>query len=228
MDQVARIAAKHGLNVKVVEISDYAVPNQELDAGHLEANSFQNQPYLDDQVKNRGYKIMTIAKTILVPMRIYSKKVKHVADLRNGAVIAVPNDPTNEARALKLLQTAKLIKLRGNSFTAGVADITENPKQLQIRELNAAQTPRSLDDIDAACINGNYAATAGLTPNHDAIVAEGGSVGEALRSPYSNIIAVRDTDSNAPWARELVTIYHSSAIRGYILRQFGGTIFPAF
>ncbi len=228
MDQVAQLAAKHGLTVKVVEISDYAVPNQALDAGDLEANSFQNQPYLDDQVKNRGYKITTIAKTILLPMGIYSKKVKHVADLRDGAIVAVPNDPTNEARALKLLQSAKLIKLRTNSFTAGIADMSDNPKHLQIRELTAAQTPRALDDVDAACINGNYAATAGLTPNHDAIVAEGGSVGEALRSPYSNIIAVRDTDRNAPWARELVSIYHSTAIRGYILRQFGGTIFPAF
>jgi D-methionine transport system substrate-binding protein len=228
MDQVAQLGAKRGLNIKVVEISDYAVPNQALDGGDLDANSFQNQPYLDDQVKNRGYKIVTIAKTILLPMGIYSKKIKHLNELRDGAAVGVPNDPTNEARALKVLQSAKLIKLRTNSYTAGVGDISENPKHLQIRELVAAQTPRSLDDLDAACINGNYAATAGLRPNRDAIYAEGGSVGEAARSPYSNILVVRTGDRNAPWAKELVSLYHSNAIRGYILRAFGGTIYPAF
>lgn len=228
MDEVAKLGAKRGLDIKVVEISDYAVPNQALDGGDLDANSFQNQPYLDDQIKNRGYKITTVAKTILLPMGIYSKKVKRLADLRDGATIGVPNDPTNEARALKLLQSAKLITLRSNSYTAGVADISANPKHLIIRELVAAQTPRSLDDLDAGCINGNYAATAGLRPNHDALYAEGGSVGEAGRSPYSNIIVVRTADKNAPWVKQLVALYHSTAIRGYILRNFGGSIFPAF
>jgi D-methionine transport system substrate-binding protein len=228
MDEVAALAAKRGLTIKVIEISDYAVPNQALDAGDLEANSFQNQPYLDDQIKNRGYKIVAIGKTILLPMGIYSKKIKHVGELRDGATIGVPNDPTNEARALKLLQAAKLIKLRNASFTAGVADIADNPKHLVIRELNAAQLPRSLDDVDAACINGNYAATAGLAPNRDALVAEGGGVGEALRSPYSNVLAVRVADQNAAWAKQLVALYHSTEIRGFILRHFGGAIFPAF
>ncbi len=228
IDEVARLAAKHGLQIKVVEISDYAIPNQALDAGDLEANSFQNQPYLDDQIKNRGYKIAPVGKTILLPMGIYSKKIKHLTDLRDGAIIAVPNDPTNEARALKLLASQKLITLRNTSFTAGIADIGANPKHVQIRELVAAQMPRSLDDVDAACINGNYAATAGLRPNRDAIAAEGGGVGEALRSPYSNLIAVRTQDLNKPWVKTLVALYHSSDIRGYILRNFGGSIFPAF
>ena len=228
MDQVAALAAKRGLTIKVIEISDYAVPNQALDAGDLEANSFQNQPYLDDQIKNRGYKIVALGKTILLPMGVYSRKIKHIADLRDGATIGVPNDPTNEARALKLLQSAKLIKLRNASFTAGIADISDNPKHLVIRELNAAQLPRSLDDVDAACINGNYAATAGLAPNRDALVAEGGGVGEALHSPYSNVIAVRAADKDAAWAKQLVALYHSTEIRGFILRHFGGTIFPAF
>jgi D-methionine transport system substrate-binding protein len=227
-DEVAKLGAKRGLTIQVVEISDYAVPNQALDAGDLEANSFQNQPYLDDQIKNRGYKLTTIAKTILLPMGVYSKKTKHLGDLRDGATIGIPNDPTNAARALKLLQTAKLIKLGSTSYTVGVGDITDNPKHLAIRQLVAAQLPRSLDDLDAACINGNYAATAGLAPNRDAIVAEGGGVGEALRSPYSNVIAVRAVDRDQPWAKELVALYHSTEIRGFILRRFGGTIFPAF
>ncbi len=227
-DELARLGAKHGLQIEVVEISDYAVPNQALDAGDLDANSFQNPPYLNDQVKTRGYKLSAVGKTILLPMGVYSKKIKRVAELKDGAQIAVPNDPTNEARALKLLQSAKLIKLRSNGFIIGLGDISDNPKHLQIRELNAAQTPRALDDVDAACINGNYAATAGLTPNHDAIVAEGGGVGEALRSPYSNVIAVRSADRDQPWVKQLVALYHSSDMRGYILRHFGGSIYPAF
>lgn len=228
LDEVARVAAKHHVTIKVVEISDYAVPNQALDAGDLQANSFQNQPYLDDQIRNRGYKLTAIGKTILLPMGMYSKKVKHVADLHDGATIGIPNDPTNGARALKLLQSAKLIRLKSDGYTVGVADIADNPHHLVIRELNAAQLPRSLDDLDAGCINGNYAATAGLAPNRDAIVAEGGGVGEALRSPYSNILVVRTADANKPWAKQLVGFYHSSDIRGFILRHFGGTIFPAF
>jgi len=227
-DEVARIAAREGLTVKVIEISDYAVPNQALDAGDLEANSFQNEPYLATQVAARGYHIAQVGKTILLPMGLYSKKVKKLSDLADGASVAIPNDPTNGARALKLLQSAKLLKLRIDSFTVGVADIVDNPKHLQIRELNAAQTPRSLDDLDAAAINGNYALAAGLQPNRDAIYAEGGSVGSALTSPYSNLIAVRESDKNKAWVKKLVGIYHSTEIRGFILRHFAGTIFPAF
>ncbi len=227
-DEIARLGAKRGLNITVIEISDYAVPNQALDAGDLQANSFQNQPYLDNQIANRGYKLTAIGKTILLPMGIYSRKIKHLADLHDGAVIGIPNDPTNAARALKLLQSAKLLKLSSSGFTIGVTDIAENPHHLVIRELNAAQLPRSLDDLDAACINGNYAATAGLAPNRDALVAEGGGVGEALHSPYSNVLVVRTADANAPWAKQLLALYHSTEIRGFILRHFGGTIFPAF
>jgi len=227
-DQIAQLAAKRGLTIKVVEISDYDVPNAALEGGDLEANSFQNQPYLDDQQKARGYHLSTVAKTILLPMGIYSRKVKRLADLKDGAAIGVPNDPTNEARGLKLLQSAGLIKLRTQSYTAGVADISDNPHHYVIRELVAAQLPRSLDDLDAAAINGNYAATAGLSPARDALRAEGGGVGEALRSPYSNILVVRTADINKPWAKQLVALYHSSEIRGYILRHFGGAIFPAF
>ena len=212
-DEIARLGAKRGLKITVIEISDYAVPDQALDAGDLQANSFQNQPYLDNQIANRGYHLSALGKTILLPMGIYSKKIKRVADLHDGATIGIPNDPTNAARALKLLQTAKLLTLKSSGYTIGVNDIAENPHHLVIRELNAAQLPRSLDDVDAACINGNYAATAGLAPNRDALVAEGGGVGEALRSPYSNVLVVRTSDLNAPWAKQLLALYHSTEIR---------------
>ncbi len=229
MDEVAKIAAKRGLDVKIVSISDYAVPNQALDAGDLQANSFQNPPFLNKQIADRGYKLTAIGKTIFLPMGIYSHKIKSLKDLHDGAVVAIPNDPSNGARALYLLQTAKLITLRpGAGLLAGVGDIASNPKHLQLRELNAAQTPRSLDDLDIACINGNYAADAGLSVRRDAIFAEGGGVGEALHSVYSNVFVVRTSDASAPWAKQLVAIYHSNAIRGFILRTFNGAIYPAF
>jgi D-methionine transport system substrate-binding protein len=143
--------------------------------------------------------------------------------------VAIPNDPTNGARALLLLQSAKLIRLKdGGNRLSSPQDIVDNPKHLTIRELNAAQTPRSLDDLDAAAINGNYAATAGLAPSRDALFSEGGGVGEALQSVYRNIIAVRTVDQGKPWVAQLVAVYHSSAIRGFIIRHFGGTIYPAF
>jgi D-methionine transport system substrate-binding protein len=229
VDEVARIAAKHGLAIQVIPISDYAVPNAALDAGDLDANSFQNPPFLDKQVADRGFHIVAVAKTIFLPMGIYSKKIHALADLHDGAVVAIPNDPTNGARGLLLLQSAKLITLKGGGTRLSEpSDIVDNPKHLQIRELNAAQIPRALDDLDAAAINGNYAATAGLTPTHDALFAEGGGVGAALHSVYSNIIAVRTVDRDKPWVKQLIAIYHSSAIRGYIIRTFGGTIYPAF
>lgn len=228
-DQVAQIAAKHGLTIKVFTISDYAVPNVALDAGDLDANSFQNPPFLDQQIADRHFKIVAVGKTIFLPMGIYSTKIHTLSALRDGATVAIPNDPTNGARALLLLQSAKLITLKnGGTRLSSPDDIVDNPKHLTIRELNAAQTPRSLDDLDAAAINGNYAATAGLTPNRDALFAEGGGVGEALHSVYSNVIAVRTVDQDKPWVKELVAIYHSNAIRGFIIRHFGGTIYPAF
>jgi len=229
VDEVARLGAKRGLSITVVPISDYAVPNAALDAGDLDANSFQNPPFLDQQISDRHFKISAVGKTIFLPMGIYSKKIKTLAALRDGAIVAIPNDPTNGARGLLLLQSAKLIALKdGGTRLSSPADIVGNPKHIQIRELNAAQTPRSLDDLDAAAINGNYAATAGLAPNRDALFAEGGGVGEALRSVYSNVIAVRTADKDKPWVHALVALYHSTEIRGFIIRHFNGTIYPAF
>ncbi|MGD0473938.1 MAG: MetQ/NlpA family ABC transporter substrate-binding protein [Candidatus Velthaea sp.] len=229
LDEVSRLGAKQGLSIQVIPISDYAVPNAALDAGDLDANSFQNPPFLAKQIADRHFNIVAVGKTIFLPMGIYSKKIRTLGALTDGAVVAIPNDPTNGARALLLLQSAKLIRLKdGGNRLSSPQDIVDNPKHLTIRELNAAQTPRSLDDLDAAAINGNYAATAGLAPSRDALFSEGGGVGEALQSVYSNIIAVRTVDQGKPWVAQLVAVYHSSAIRGFIIRHFGGTIYPAF
>jgi D-methionine transport system substrate-binding protein len=228
-DEVAKLAAKRGIDVKVIEFTDYAVPNQALDAGDLDANSFQNEPFLEQQIKDRGYHLVSIGKTILLPMGIYSKRYKSLADVKDGATVSIPNDPTNGARALLLLQAKGLIKLKPDAgVLASPADVADNPKHLQIQELNAAQTPRSLDDLDLAVINGNYALTAGLTPKKDALAAEAVDEDDALKSRYTNLIAVREKDKDDPRLQALVAIYHGPEIKHFIEERFKGVILTAF
>jgi D-methionine transport system substrate-binding protein len=223
MDFVQKIAAKHGLKLKVVEFSDYVQPNAALAAGDLDANSFQHQPYLDAQNHDRGYKLVSVAKTVTFPLGIYSRKVKSLAELRNGASVGIPNDPTNGGRALLLLQAKGLIQLRPNAgLKATPLDITGNPKHLKIVELDAAQLPRSLSDLDASAVNGNYAASAGLNPVKDAIALE------APDGPYANVIAVRAADKDQPWVKELVAAYRSDATRAFIVKNFGNSVIPAW
>lgn len=219
MDVVKTVAARNGLNIKIVEFSDYVQPNAALAGGDLDANSYQHEPYLQAQVKDRGYKIIKIADTVTFPMGIYSKRVKSLAALPVGAKIAVPNDPTNGGRALLLLQKQSLIKLRADAgLKATPIDIVDNPKKLKIVELDAAQIPRSLGDVDAAAINTNFAMEAGLKPRQDAIAIEDPN------GPYVNIIAIREADRNKPWVAKLVAAYHSPEVKQYIETKFGGAV----
>ncbi|XDJ35948.1 MAG: MetQ/NlpA family ABC transporter substrate-binding protein [Burkholderia sp.] len=226
--QVVQKVAKEqqGLNVKVVEFNDYVQPNAALDAGDLDANSFQHQPYLDSQVKQHGYKIVGAGLTYLSPIGIYSKKFKSTKDLPEGAKLAVPNDPSNESRALLLLQAQGVIKLKASTETdsnnATVLDVASNPKKLKLTELDAAQLPRVLNDVDAAVINTNYAIAAYLQPTKDAIALE------SLTSPYANLIAVRTQDKNQPWVKKLVAAYQSAEVKDYINQQFKGSMVPSF
>jgi D-methionine transport system substrate-binding protein len=223
MDVVKQVAAKNGLKITVIEFSDYVQPNAALAAGDLDANSYQHAPYLDAQVKDRGYKLVKIADTVTFPMGIYSKKIKSLGELQNGARIAVPNDPTNGGRALLLLQTKGLIKLRADAgLKATPLDIVENPKKLKIVELDAAQIPRSLADVDAAAINTNFAMEAGLKPKSDAIAIED------PRGPYANIIAIRAADKDKPWVKTLVSSYHSPEVKQFIDGKFGGAVITAW
>lgn len=223
MDVVKTVAAKNGLNIKVIEFSDYVQPNAALAGGDLDANSYQHDPYLQAQVKDRGYKLIKIADTVTFPMGIYSKKIKTLAELPNGAKIAVPNDPTNGGRALLLLQKQGLIKLRADAgLKATPLDIAENPKKLKIVELDAAQIPRSLGDVDAAAINTNFAMEAGLKPKQDAIAIED------PKGPYVNIIAIRESDRNKPWVAKLIAAYHSPEVKQYIESKFGGAVIAAW
>jgi len=223
MDVVKQVAAKNGLKITVVEFSDYVQPNAALAAGDLDANSYQHQPYLDAQVRDRGYKLVKVADTVTFPMGIYSKKLKSLSQLQNGARIAVPNDPTNGGRALLLLQKQGLLKLRADAgLKATPLDIVENPKKLKIVELDAAQIPRSLADVDAAAINTNFAMEAGLKPKSDAIAIED------PHGPYANIIAIRAADKDKPWVAKLVAAYHSPEVKQFIDGKYAGAVITAW
>ncbi|GGA66113.1 metal ABC transporter substrate-binding protein [Nitratireductor aestuarii] len=223
MEKVREIAAEKGLNIEILEFSDYVVPNQALADGDLNANSFQHKPYLDNQIADRGFDLVPVAKTITTPMGVYSKKVKSLSELADGATVGIPNDPTNGGRALLILEKEGLIKVNPDAgLKAGPADVTENPKNLQFAELDAAQLPRSLDDVDAAVINTNYALEAGLHPNTDAIAIEG------TESPYANLIVVRSEDKDAEWVKTLVESYNNDTIKDFINEEFKGALIPSW
>ena len=223
LEAVQPNALKRGLDLKIIEFSDYVVPNAALASGEIEANSFQHQPYLDNQNKDRGFRLVSIAQTVTFPMGIYSKKLKSLPALGNGARIAVPNDPTNGGRALLLLQKQGLIKLRADAgLKATPLDIVENPKKLKIVELDAAQIPRSLDDVDAAAINTNFAMEAGLKPKSDAIAIED------PHGPYVNIIAIRAADKDKPWVAKLIAAYHSPEVKQFVEGKYAGAVITAW
>lgn len=198
LEKVKPLIAKKGIDLKIIEFSDYVVPNQALDAGELEANSFQNQPYLDNQVKDRGFKIESVGLTVNFPLGIYSSKYKNWSEVPDGSTVAIQNDPTNGGRSLLLLQDKGIIKLKdGVGFKPTVADIVGNPKKLKIIEIEAAQTPRSLADVAAAAINTNYAVDAKIDPA-SAILRED------AKGPYVNLIAIRSADKDKPWVKTLL------------------------
>ncbi len=222
-EQVKKIAEKDGLKIQIVEFSDYIQPNAALAAGDLDGNSYQHKPFLDQQVKDRGYKIVNVGYTVNFPIGIYSKKVKNLKDLKEGARFGIPNDPTNGGRVLLVLQDQGLIKLKPEAgLKATPLDVTDNPKKIKFVEIDAAQLPRSLDDLDAAAINTNYALTAGLTPAKDAIAQEN------AKSPYVNLLAVREQDKDKPWVVKLVKAYHSDEVRKYVQAEFKGAVVPGF
>ncbi|MBE9605467.1 MetQ/NlpA family ABC transporter substrate-binding protein [Acetobacteraceae bacterium H6797] len=223
LEKVKEIAARDGLVLRVTEFTDYITPNAALAAGDLDANSFQHQPFLDQTVRDRKLPLVAIGKTLVFPMGLYSKRHKAVADIPNGGRIAIPNDPTNGGRALLLLAANGAFKLTpGADFRATVADITENPKRLRIVELEAAQLPRALDEVEAATVNTNYAIPAGLNPVRDAIAIE------SADSPYANLIAVKQGNENAPWAKRLLAAYQNDEIKTFVRDTFQGAVVPAF
>lgn len=223
MEVVKKVAAKDGLAIKIVEFSDYVQPNAALAAGDLDANSYQHLPYLQAQVKDRGYKLVSVAQTVIFPMGLYSKKLKSLAELKPGARVAIPNDPTNGGRALLLLQTAGLIKLKaGAGLQATPLDVADNPRKLKLVELDAAQLPRSLSDVDLAAVNTNFAMEAGLVPKRDALAIED------PHGPYANVLVVRTQDKDKPWVAKLIKAYHSPEVKQFVDTQFKGSVVAAW
>lgn len=222
MEEVAKIAAKDGLNIDVVEFSDYVVPNQALADGDIEANSFQHRPYLERQMADRGFELVEVGTTINTPMSLYSEEFASPEEIPDGATIGIPNDPTNGGRALLVLQQKGLLTLaEGVGLVPTVLDIAENPRDIRIQELDAAQLPRSLQDLDAAMINTNYAIASGLDPVNDAIATE-------TDSPYVNIIVVRAGDEDEPWVEPLVKAYHSPEVKAFIEEKYNGTVLTSW
>ncbi|MAZ33948.1 MAG: metal ABC transporter substrate-binding protein [Thalassospira sp.] len=223
MEQVVKVAAKKGLDIEIISFSDYVIPNQALDDGDLQANSFQHKPYLDNQIKDRGYDLSVVGYNILTPMGIYSDKIKDLSELKDGAEVGIPNDPTNGGRALLVLQSEGLIKVDpAAGLSVSPLDVIENPKNIKFVELDAAQLPRSLADLDASAINTNYALEAGLNPIKDSIAIEGND------SPYANVIVTRTQDKDAPWVKTLVEAYHDDSIREFIETKYEGSVLPVF
>jgi D-methionine transport system substrate-binding protein len=223
LDFVKKVAERDGLKLQVIEFTDYIQPNAALAAGDLDANSYQHKPFLDQQIKDRGYKILSVGYTVNFPIGIYSKKVRSLKDLKQGAKFGIPNDPTNGGRVLLVLQDQGLIKLKpGAGLKATPLDVVENPKKLKFVELEAAQLPRSLDDLDASAVNTNFAIPAGLHPSKDAIAQE------SAKSPYVNLIAVREQDKDKPWVAKLVKAYQSEEVRKFIQTEFKGSVVPGF
>ncbi|RSS82757.1 MetQ/NlpA family ABC transporter substrate-binding protein [Streptomyces sp. WAC06614] len=218
-----KLAAKEGLKLDVKEFTDYVLPNTATEQGSVGANYFQHKPYLDDFNKKNGTHIVPVGNVHLEPLGLYSKKVKTLQDIKPGQTIAVPNDTTNEGRALQLLAANHLITLKeGVGTGAKLSDIADK-KGLEFKELEAATVPRALNDVDAAVINGNYALEAKLTPAKDALVLE-----KSEGNPYANFLAVKDGNQNDPRVQKLAKLLNSDEVKKFIEEKYQGSVVPAF
>ncbi|MFD7089377.1 MetQ/NlpA family ABC transporter substrate-binding protein [Streptomyces sp. NPDC056652] len=217
------LADKEGLKLEVKEFTDYVLPNTATQSGEVDANFFQHKPYLDDFNKKKGTDIVPVVNVELEPLGLYSKKVKDLKELKSGQSVALPNDTTNEGRALKLLADNGLITLKDGAGTdANLADI-KDAKGLKFKELEAATLPRALNDVDAAVINGNYAIEADLKPAEDALALE-----KPDGNPYANFLAVKRGNEKDPRVEKLAKLLNSPEVKKYIEDTYEGSIVPAF
>ena len=223
LEQVKPILAKEGVDLQIIEFTDYIQPNMALSSHEVDANFFANVPYQNNYNKDHGTNFVSFAPVHIEPLAIYSQKIKDLKDLPNGAKVAIPSDPTNSARALLLLQSAGLVTLKDpTGLTNTPFNITSNPKNIQITELEAAQIPRSIQDLDAAVINANYALPAGLNPTKDGLFVE------KADSPYANLLSVNPGDENKPAIQKLAKALQSPEVKKFIEEHYKGAIIPAF
>lgn len=225
LEAVSEQLAQKGYQLEIKEFTDYIMPNSALEDGELDANFFQHQPYLTDFNEKNGTKLVSAAAIHFEPLGIYGGKTADLADLPEGAQIAVPNDTTNEARALWLLQAQGIIEVDEQAgLEATKQDITSNPKNVEIVEMEAAQLPRALADVDFAVINGNYAVAAEIA---DQVLVTEDKDSEAAKQ-YANIVAVREGDENREDIKALVEALQSDEVKAYIEETFGSTVIPVF
>jgi len=215
--------AKQGVDLDIKVFTDYVQPNLQVADGHLDANFFQHKPYLDSFNKEHGTNIVPVGLVHVEPFGAYSQKIKTITELKDGAQVAIPNDPSNGARALLLLQAHGVIKLKDpTNLLATARDVVENPKNLRFRELEAATLPRVLPDVDLALINTNYALEAGLNPVADALLIEGAD------SPYANFVATVPAKANDADIQALVKALQSERVKTFIAERYKGAVVPAF
>ena len=216
--------AKEGIKLEIVEFNDYVQPNLATNDKEIDANFLQHEPYLKNFVtEHPELKLANVLGVHVEPMGIYSHKVKNINEVKDGAQVSIPSDPTNGGRALLLLERAGLLKLKdGVGAAATVQDVVDNPKKLQFKEIEAPQLPRTLDDVDISVINTNWAMQADLVPTRDALFMEDKT------SPYVNILVVRQGDENRPEIQALMKALHSEAVKNFINEKYKGAIIPAF
>ncbi|MYT69406.1 MULTISPECIES: MetQ/NlpA family ABC transporter substrate-binding protein [unclassified Streptomyces] len=217
------LAKKAGLDLEIKEFTDYVLPDTALQDGTLDANLYQHTPYLEDFNRSKGTTLSAVTDVYLPPMGVYSKKVDDVTKLAEGATVALPNDTTNEGRALELLASKGVIELKKDAgANASPQDIAENPKGLTFKELEPAQLPRSLSDVDAAVINNNYALDADLSPQKDAILLEA-----VKDNPYNNVLAVKKGNEDDPRVKKLAKLLTSPEVKKFIEDTYKGSVLPA-
>jgi len=215
--------AEQGIELEVKEFTDYVQPNVQVHEKQLDANFFQHKPYLDNEVKTKGYNLVTVGNIHVEPFGGYSKKIKSVSEIADGATVSIPNDATNGGRALLLLEKQGIIKLKdGVGLEATVNDIAENPKNLKFKELEAAMLPRTLDEVDFSLINTNYALQANLNPTKDALFIEDKD------SPYANILTAREDNKDSDAVKKLLAALQSDDVKKFIEDKYQGSIVPAF
>lgn len=223
LEIVKPILEKENIRLEIIEFQDYVQPNTALADKELDANFFQHKPYLDNFNEERNLNLISAAKVHVEPLGLYSKSIKDISELKDGSTIAIPDDATNNARSLLLLQSKGIIKLKDDAdITATERDIAENPRNLKFQAIEAAQLPRILEDVDCAVINTNFAMPAGLNPLKDALIIEDGD------SPYANILTVRDGDENREEIKKLIEVLNSTEVKSFIEEKYQGSIIPAF
>lgn len=223
MEVVQELGEEEGLEIEIKTFSDYVMPNVALSEGELDLNAFQTEPFFDQMNEERGLGLVKVADTYTAPMGVYSEKIEDLDELEDGAKIGLPSDPTNSGRALQLFEEAGLIKVDEEAgLDATIKDIVENEHNYDFVELEAAQVPRQLGELDVAAINSNFAIEHGLSPADDAIYREGAD------SPFANLIAVREESKDEEVVQQFIDLFQSDEVKEFIEENFEGSLLPAW